>query len=167
MDKSVIRSVVSSAALAMYISLPIPVSSAHAEARVEIERVLGWVVIRQTIVAGDNALVVPVCKLGCEEELCTLGVHIQVKSGSQWVSAPLSYEAGVPGGYPLDQAEVLSLGPGKSKQISFTFIRRDYVLKPGQAVRLRIDAWPSEAAFRANEPPMALFTPPFSVGGAS
>jgi hypothetical protein len=90
-------------------------------------------------------------------------LHIEVQSGRRWVPASLSYVAGVPGGMPLEQAKVIKVEPGSSANIRVMFLKRDYLLKSGQLVRLRVDTWPTEEAMRAKNPPLTLLTSPFSL----
>jgi hypothetical protein len=121
------------------------------------------VVVDQRVVAGTQGLVVPMCDEGGETGPCSLAVHIEVQSGRQWSAAPLSYAAGVPGGIPLDRARVLKLEPGGSADLRISFLKRDYVFKAGQQVRLRLDTWLTEEAMRANKPALGVVTLPFSL----
>src|SRR5262245_27772815 len=121
------------------------------------------VVVDQRVVAGAQGLVVPMCDEGGESRRCSLAAHIEVQSGRQWSSAPLSYAAGIPGGIPLDRAKVVKLDPGNSVELRVSFLRRDYVFKAGQQVRLRLDTWLTEEAMRANEPALSVVTSPFAL----
>ena len=129
------------------------------EPRVELHSVLTMVVTQVSFVADARGLALPMC----DDELCSLAVHIEVKSGNRWVSAPLSYVAGIPGGIPLERAKFLTVDPGKSSKFEVRFIKRDYVVKPNQPVRLRIDTWVTEESFRAHEPAQPLVTSPFTI----
>src|SRR5262245_40145952 len=112
--------------------------------RVDVVFARNLIVVDQKVVAGAQGAVVPVCDVGGEDLLCLLAVHIEVQSGPRWVPASLSHVAGVPGGIPLERAKVIKVEPGASANIRVTFLKRDYLLKPGQLVRLRIDTWPTE-----------------------
>jgi hypothetical protein len=134
-------------------------AAADGRARAELESVRNIVVARLKIVADARGLVLPMC----DNDLCSLAVHVEVKSGDRWAPAPLSYAAGIPGGIPLERATFLRVEPNESKQFEVTFIRRDYVVKRNQQVRLRVDTWLSEESFRAHEPARPLSTAPFTI----
>ena len=153
------RCPIMAACFAVLAGLPVAIASEDLQTRVELDSVLSMVVTRLNIVADAQGLALPVC----EDTLCSLAVHIEVKSGQRWVPAPLSYVAGIPGGIPLERAKFLRVEPGKSAQFEVRFIRRDYVVKPNQPVRLRIDTWLTEESFRSHEPARSLFTTPFTI----
>jgi len=136
-----------------------------AQARVELVRVRTNIVVRQRIVAGAEALVVPTCGTAENQTLalCNLAVDIEVESLRGWGRAQLSYIGSIPGGYPIEQGPVTVIQPGTVADFTFTIDKQDWVLVRGENVRLRIHTWPTEEAMRARGPKRDVVTAPFKV----
>ena len=116
----------------------------------------------QAHVDGSTAIT-PTCGRSVSERrlLCSGAARLEVKQGSAWVRARPHFEGTVLGGIGTDHKGFLKLDSSQSVDLEFIFSKDFFGLRKGTSLRVAVDVWPSEDAFRTGQAPATVRSEPF------
>jgi hypothetical protein len=112
--------------------------------------------------AHQNPAIVPSCGDDSRDSysLCTGPARLEVLRGRVWVMArPVC--GCVLGAIPPDHEAIGPLPTASNTYLSFTFSKTLFGLHPGRLLRVAVDTWPDEDAFRSGKKPTTIWSQPF------
>lgn len=132
------------------------------QVRIDSVRAIPLIYVPLHLLVSDQPVYVPYCgESEGHKFLCTVATHLEVATRSGWRPASLNTECGVLGGLSLDHAAGVLIEGGKEGVFTFEFSPRFFKVRPGQQLRVVIDAWPDEQSMKAGRSALHLVSPPF------
>ena len=93
--------------------------------------------------------------------LCSGAARLEIYRSKAWGKAQPACDGCLLGGVGRDHQPTYSLPPSSNTYLNFTFSKAFFGLRPGRLLRVAVDTWPTEEAFKDGEKPVTVWSGPF------
>ena len=110
--------------------------------------------------SSEGQVFVPYCgELGKSHLLCTLAVHLEIRSAGRWQPVRAKSQESLFGGLALDNG--ILLNKGQEESFIYQFDATFFDVARGQELRLLVDSWPDQASMKTGANTVQFRSVPF------